>query len=112
LTAFDIIFFLLIGLIGLLILFMWFGTEHQTAKNNFNIWWAFPLHSVMAFMVHKRSRMVKNYFTFVFFSTLLLLVAWAFLPQQLNIAFLPVTGIILIRSWFISKKDFYGITSN
>ncbi len=112
LTIFDFIFFLLCGLIGLLILFMWFGTEHQTAKNNFNIWWALPLHSVMAFMVHKRTRMVKNYFTFIFFSVLLLLVAWAFLPQQLNIAFLPVTGIILIRSWFISKKDFYGITSN
>jgi hypothetical protein len=30
----------------------------------------------------------------------------------LNIAFLPVVGIILIRSWFISKKDFYGIQSN
>ena len=112
LAIFDFIFFLLCGLIGLLILFMWFGTEHQTAKNNFNIWWAFPLHAVMAFMVHKRTRMVKNYFIFIFFSIILLLVAWAFLPQHLNIAFLPVVGIILIRSWFISKTDFYGITSN
>ena len=112
LPIFDFIFFLFCGLIGLLIIFMWFGTEHQTAKNNFNIWWALPLHAGMAFVVHKKTRMVKNYFIFVFFSILLLLVAWAFLPQQLNIAFLPVAGIILIRSWFISKKDFYGITSN
>ena len=112
LTIFDFIFFLICGLIGVLILFMWFGTEHQTAKNNFNIWWALPLHAVMAFMVHKRNSLVKKYFTFVFFSVLLLLGAWVFLPQQLNIAFLPVVGIILIRSWFISKKDFYGIQPN
>ena len=112
LTIFDFIFFLVCGLIGVLILFMWFGTEHQTAKNNFNIWWALPLHAVMAFMVHKRNSLVKKYFTFIFFSILLLLGAWVFLPQQLNIAFLPVVGIILIRSWFISKKDFYGIQPN
>lgn len=112
LTVFDFVFFLVLGLLGVLILFMWFGTEHQTAKNNFNIWWAFPLHLVMAFMVHKRTPLVKKYFQIVFFSILFLLMAWVFLPQQLNIALLPIAGIILIRSWFISKKEFYGITSN
>ena len=112
LLIFDFLFFFIMGLLGLLILFMWFGTEHLTTKNNYNLWWAFPFHAVMAFFLHSNSRWVKNYYTFIFFTIILLLLAWAFLPQQLNIAFLPIAGIILIRSWFISKKDFYGYQSN
>jgi hypothetical protein len=104
----DFLFFFLTGLVGILLLFMWFGTEHLTTKQNFNLAWAFPLNVVMAFFVHKKSRWVKNYFRFIFLLTFLLLLSWFFLPQQLNIAALPLAGIILVRSWLISKRKMYG----
>lgn len=101
--VFDFIFFLLIGALGILILFMWFGTDHAMCKNNFNLLWALPTHLIFAFMLFSRKRIVSNYYRFIFFYTIALLLAWFFLPQQFNNALLPVMGIMLIRSFYISK---------
>jgi hypothetical protein len=40
---------LLSGLLGTLILVMWFGTNHQGCGNNFNVLWALPLNAFIAF---------------------------------------------------------------
>jgi hypothetical protein len=105
LKIFDFFFFVIVGLIGMLILFMWFGTEHAMCKNNFNLLWALPTHLPVAFMLFSRKQWVNSYFRFSFFYTIALLLAWFFLPQQFNIALLPVVGIILIRSFFLSKRN-------
>ena len=46
----DTMVFLITGLLGLLFLFMWFGTEHQTCRNNYNLEWipcfSFPSSSL------------------------------------------------------------------
>ena len=105
LKIFDFFFFVIVGLIGILILFMWFGTEHAMCKNNFNLLWALPTHLAVAFMLFSKKQWVNNYFRFIFFYTIALLLAWFFLPQQFNTALLPVVGIILIRSFFLSKRN-------
>jgi len=101
----DFIFFLIVGLIGMLILFMWFGTEHAMCKNNFNLLWALPTHLPVAFMLFSKKQWVDNYFRFIFFYMIALLLAWFFLPQQFNTALLPVIGVILIRSFYLSKRN-------
>lgn len=40
---------LVTGLLGCLILVMWFGTDHQACRNNFNILWMLPLNLIIAF---------------------------------------------------------------
>ncbi|HYO20860.1 MAG TPA: DUF4105 domain-containing protein [Flavisolibacter sp.] len=100
----DFILFFSLGLVGVLLLFMWFGTDHALCANNYNLLWALPTNAVAAFFVHKRLRWVKQYFTVVFWLTILLLIAWKFLPQQMNAGFLPLVVAIAIRSWFLSKK--------
>jgi hypothetical protein len=102
--VFDFFFFITVGLIGILILFMWFGTEHAMCKNNFNLLWALPTHLPVAFMLFSKKSWVNNYFRFIFFYTVALLLAWFFLPQQFNTALLPVVGIIFIRSFYLSKR--------
>jgi len=102
---FDFLLFTFLGLIGFLILFMWFGTDHAMCKNNFNLLWALPIHLPVAFMLFSKKQWVNSYFRFVFFYTIALLLAWFFLPQQFNTALLPVIGIVLIRSFFISKRN-------
>ena len=102
---FDFLLFTFLGLIGFLILFMWFGTDHAMCKNNFNLLWALPTHLPVAFMLFSKKQWVNSYFRFVFFYTIALLLAWFFLPQQFNTALLPVVGIVLIRSFFISKRN-------
>ena len=100
----DFILFFSLGLVGVLLLFMWFGTDHALCANNYNLLWALPTNLVATFGVHKRSGWVKQYFTVVFWLTILLLIAWKFLPQQMNDGFLPLVVAIAIRSWFLSKK--------
>lgn len=45
------------GLLGFIILTMWFATDHQGCSNNYNLLWALPLNIVVAFARPKgRSR--------------------------------------------------------
>ncbi len=45
---------LVTGLLGILILVMWFGTDHQGCQNNFNILWALPTNAFVAFAPKRR----------------------------------------------------------
>ena len=101
--VFDFLFFLSLGLMGLLLLFMWFGTSHAMCKNNFNLLWALPFHLPMAFFVFSKKMWVKSYFRYIYFYSIVLAGAWFLLPQQLNFALIPVLGIILIRSYYRAR---------
>ncbi len=108
--VFDFFFFLTLGIIGIVILFMWFATDHAMTRDNFNLLWAFPTHIPVAFMLFSKKKWVNNYFRVIFFFTIALLVAWFFLPQQFNATLLFVVGIILVRSFYLSKKKTTAVT--
>ena len=101
---FDSLFFLILGLLGVLLVFMWIATDHAMCKNNFNLLWALPTHLPVAFMFFTKKEWIRKYFSITFYLTIGLLVVWFFLPQQLNTALLPIAGIILIRSYFRKNK--------
>lgn len=103
LNIFDFAFFFFCGLTGALLLFMWFATDHAMCRNNLNLLWALPFHLPVVFFMRSDKSWVKNYFRFSFFLSVILLISWFFLPQQLNTALLPVTGILVLRSYFLSK---------
>ena len=103
--VFDFVFFFILGLSGVLFLFMWFGTDHQLCANNYNLLWALPTHLIASFFLHKRLAWLRKYFLIVFILTVLLLVLWAFLPQHLNTALLPLVFLIALRSWMISRTE-------
>ena len=42
-------FLFVTGLLGCLILVMWFGTDHQGCRDNFNILWCLPTNIIIAF---------------------------------------------------------------
>jgi hypothetical protein len=110
--VFDYLFFFMLGLAGLLLLFMWFGTDHKVCQNNFNLFWALPTHVIAAFFIQRKKAWVAQYFSFVFWISAILIVTWFFLPQQLNPALIPLVLIILLRSWQISKNKIYGAQAN
>ena len=101
---FDFLLFLSLGLVGILLLFMWFGTDHALCANNYNLLWALPTNLVIAFVVNKRIGWLQKYFNVVFWIALLLLITWAFLPQQMNNAFLPLVAAIALRSRMLSQN--------
>ncbi|MBA2329524.1 MAG: DUF4105 domain-containing protein [Flavisolibacter sp.] len=108
----DFFVFFITGLSGMLMLFMWFGTDHIVCQNNYNLLWALPTHAIAAFFVHKRNNFSKLYFGLSFWYTLLVLVSWFFLPQQMNHAIVPLLLLILFRSWYISKRRIHVTTTN
>lgn len=102
LKYFDIILFFLTGALGLLLLFMWFGTDHGSCKNNLNLIWAFPPNIIMAFYLNRKKDWVRNYL--LIYSILLialLIFGWFF--QQLNYALIPIMLILLLRCWMHFK---------
>ncbi len=102
---FDPFFFFLCGAIGVWILFMWLGTDHLTCRNNLNLLWALPTHLPLSFLLHKKAAWVRNYFQVVFWISIALLLSWFFLPQQMNPALMFITGMIAVRSYYLSKKS-------
>lgn len=85
------------GLIGILLLFMWFFTDHAACDNNYNIAWTLPTNIIVAFTVWKRPSWTKLYFKVAACITAVLLVTWFWLPQEMNIALLPFTFYMLYR---------------
>lgn len=96
--GFDGIFFFLTGLLGILFIFMWVGTDHSMTKNNYNLLWAWPMNVVAAFFVNIKKDWVKKYFGISAAALIIVLLSWFFLPQQLNTALIPIVLILIFRS--------------
>src|SRR5579871_377561 len=100
----DVLFFSLVGLIGICITFEWLGRVDEVCRNNMNILWAWPTHIVMAFFTKKKSRLAVDYFRASSIFSLILLGGWFWWPQEFNNAFAPLLIIIIVRGFFISTK--------
>ncbi len=103
LRIFDPILFFTTGALGILLLFMWFATNHSECANNLNLLWAVPAHAIIAFFTRSNKKWVKTYFKLTSWLSLLLLICWIFLPQTLNVALIPLAGVLFIRSQKLSK---------
>jgi len=98
LQGFDGLFFFVTGVLGIVLIFMWTGTDHQMCKNNFNLLWAWPTHTVAAFFVNSKKTWVKKYFKFTAIALMAVLISWYFLPQQMNNGLIPIVLLLIYRS--------------
>jgi len=103
-NIFDISYFLILGLVGCFILFMWFGTDHELCRDNYNLFWALPTHVVMSFFILKKRPFVKKYFAITAILSSLFLLSLPILPQEMNPAFLPLIVLSAVRSASRSMK--------
>jgi len=97
--AIDVVVFTIVGLVGWLIVFLWFFTEHQSTKENLNIFWALPLHlPIIYFIARKRIRKIWHFWLAI---SIILITAilffWSMLPQQLHPALIPVLVALELR---------------
>lgn len=101
--GFDIVFFTVLGLLGLLIVMLWFFTFHSQTKSNWNILWAFPGHLVVAFALIRGSikPWVKKYLLFALVLANLSLVFWIFGGQSFHPSIIPLILVILLRTNFL-----------
>ncbi|HEX2607740.1 MAG TPA: DUF4105 domain-containing protein [Flavisolibacter sp.] len=111
LGALDFLLFFPLGLAGLLLLFMWFGTDHVVCRQNFNLLWALPSHALMAFLIYSKARWVRIYFRITAVIGLLLLLTWFLLPQHLNEGLIPLVLLLTFRSFILSKTKPHAATN-
>jgi hypothetical protein len=96
---FDILLFGATGLIGVLLIFLWFFTSHQAAAKNFNLLWAFPLHLVAAIVMRRSRRWLTRYFLFTTILIAITLLSWPILPQMLHYALIPFVVALGLRAF-------------
>lgn len=95
--VFDTVFWFVLGLAGLIIFLLWFATDHSATKSNMNILWAWPTHLFFFWRRRKNSPFVENYFTAAALVAALLILFWAWLPQELPAAALPIAGLVVLK---------------
>ena len=107
----DFILFLSVSLAGLLIMFLWFATDHISTKDNINLLWTFPVHLVLPYMILRNRKTVwmKYYLQFWIIFLILFLATWKILPQQLNTVNIPIILTLITRYYYnlrnVKSKD-------
>jgi hypothetical protein len=96
---FDAFFFGVTGIMGLLLFFLWFATDHKAAANNLNILWALPTHIIAAIALIKQPKWLEKYFLTTAVIGCLLLISWPLLPQKLHYSLVPVVLALTVRAF-------------
>lgn len=96
---FDVVFWLVLGLAGLVLFLLWAATDHTSTKMNWNILWALPTH-LFFFWRNKRTEWTENYFMGAGALALLVLLFWGFIPQDLPEAALPIVILVVLKAFF------------
>jgi hypothetical protein len=99
--------FLIAGLGGCLVAGLVFFSQHPCTSPNWNIVWLHPLHLIgfAGFLFKKYYPLFRWYHAvnFVFLSCFLL--GWHWIPQELDMAFIPVIGCLWLVSGYWAIND-------
>ncbi len=102
----DFLIFGSTGLVGLLIVFLWFFTNHSTAPYNFNFLWAFAPNFFIAFFLlkNKTKRWFKKYLLLLSGLLILILLFSVFNIQKFTYPLFPLLLLLFIRYLFLLKR--------
>jgi hypothetical protein len=96
----DFLIFALTGLLGVFLVFLWFGTDHQATANNYNLIWALPSHLLfsMVLILKPTKFIIKPYAIITLISLSIVLLIWPFLLQRLHPSIIPIILVLIARS--------------
>jgi len=96
----DVPFFTLLGLTGLLIVFLWFIALHAVTKRNVNLLWALPTNLALAWATVRcgGKRWVEALLWGTAIASLLFLLGWPLWKQEVPLATLPLAAAVALRT--------------
>jgi hypothetical protein len=96
----DAVLFAAAGAAGLIMAFLWLGTEHDVTGPNLNLLWAWPTHLVAAWGLRREAfpRGLRIYLFAAAVVTGLTAIGWGWLPQVLPTPALPVALLLAARA--------------
>lgn len=94
------------GLLGIIILFLWFGTDHETMHPNYNVFWANPLY--LFFILPTVSKKLHNKLNIAYLSMAILLftviIGAMVIPQEFNSATTPIILLFAFKFFYWYKE--------
>ena len=102
----DTLIFLISGSIGILIIYLWFFSNHFAGAQNFNFLWAFPFNFALIFAIYKNKipNWAIGYIKLLIILIILLFLHWTTGVQKYNLTLLPIFVALLIRYSFLVHR--------
>ncbi len=99
----DYIIFGFTGLIGILVIYLWFFSNHFAGSQNYNFLWAFPLNIILIYNISKKNipKWTISYIKFLIILIILLFLHWITGVQKYNISLLPLFIALIFRYLFL-----------
>ena len=101
----DLTLFAITGLIGVLLLLLWFATDHSATAHNYNLLWAFALNLfVMGQLTRQQPKpWFKKYLKFLLIMLCLMAFHWVIGVQVFAITLIPLLLALAIRYVFLIR---------
>jgi len=101
----DASIFFITGIIGVILLLLWFGTDHSTTANNYNLLWASPLSLLFTIAILKKQpkAWISKYVFFLLICMSLLSIHWITGVQVFAIGLLPLFLALVVRYLYLLK---------
>lgn len=99
----DFFTFFTTGIIGLVVLLLWFATAHTATYKNLNFLWAFAPNLIMAFYMLQANiaRFVVYYLIGLLLLLAVMIVVWVLKIQVFNMALIPLLFFLVVRYVFL-----------
>jgi hypothetical protein len=100
---FDRILFGSVGVLGVVLVFLWFFTDHKVFVVNFNVLWANPLYLlfILILSIRQLSSWTRWYSAINLALLVVTLLAWPLIPQALPWEVYPLVIALAVRFWII-----------
>ena len=95
----DILIYFSSGTLGVLVIYLWFFSNHFASAQNFNFLWAFPFNLIMVYALLRENppNWAVNFIKLNIILLVLLFIHWATGVQKYNITLLPIFIALLVR---------------
>lgn len=102
----DFSLYFITGLIGVVVLLLWFTTSHTATYKNFNFLWAFAPNLVIAFFMFKTNlpKWLANYNKLLLVLLAIQAILWILKVQVFNFAIIPIMAMLFIRYSYLIVK--------
>lgn len=94
----DKILFGVVGLLGWVLLFLWFGTDHGVTNYNRNLLWAFPFHLPIIFWLSEKKGNRDFWYGYYFMIVGLMLAMGLIFVSQYSLNTVPLVLALFIRA--------------
>ncbi|ALJ04574.1 hypothetical protein APS56_05220 [Pseudalgibacter alginicilyticus] len=106
----DVLLFSITGLIGIIILLLWFATDHTGTHQNYNLLWAFVLNILVIGQLLRKQTSIWfiKYLKLLVILLCLLTLHWIIGVQIFAIGLIPFLAALFIRYvyliWYLKKR--------